>query len=162
MIATLRKLGGISALILSTILIAGTASGELLTKKTLSLEDAKKVAAGAAAEARKNKWNMDIAIVDDGGHLIYFERTDGTLLASADLAIGKGRTAVEYQRPTKVLEDALKGGQYGILSFPNAVIREGGLLVVVDGKIVGGIGVSGGKPSEDAQVAKAGADALTK
>ena len=110
MIATLGKLGGIGALILSTILIAGTASGELLTKKTLSLEDAKKVAAGAAAEARKNKWNMDIAVVDDGGHLIYFERTDGTLLASADLAIGKGRTAVEYQRPTKALEDALNGG----------------------------------------------------
>ena len=94
MIATLGKLGGIGALIVSTMLIAGMASGELLTKKTLSLEDAKKVAAGAAAEARKNKWNMDIAIVDDGGHLIYFERTDGALLASADLAIGKGRTAV--------------------------------------------------------------------
>jgi hypothetical protein len=68
MIATPRKLGGIGALILSIMLIAGTASGELLTKKSLSLEDAKKVAAGAAAEARKNKWNLDIAIVDDGGH----------------------------------------------------------------------------------------------
>ena len=67
-----------------------------------------------------------------------------------------------YQRPTKALEDALNGGQYGILSFPNAVIREGGLLIVVDGKIVGGIGVSGGKSSEDAQVAKAGVDAFTK
>jgi uncharacterized protein GlcG (DUF336 family) len=62
--------------------------GELLTKKSLSLEDAKKIAAGAAAEARKNKWNLDFAVVDDGCHLIYFERTDGTLLASADLAIG--------------------------------------------------------------------------
>jgi len=162
MIATLRKLGGIGALILSTILIAGTASGELLTKKSLSLEDAKKVAAGAAAEARKNKWNLDIAIVDDGGHLIYFERTDGTMLAGADLAIGKARTAVVFQRPTKALEDALNGGQHAILSFPNAVPREGGLLIVVDEKIVGGIGVSGGKPSEDAQVAKAGVDALTK
>jgi len=105
MIATLRKLGGIGALILSTILIAGTASGELLTKKSLSLEDAKKVAAGAAAEARKNKWNLDIAIVDDGGNLIYFERTDGTMLAGADLAIGKARTAVVFQRPTKALEE---------------------------------------------------------
>src|SRR4030066_2570072 len=103
MIATLRKLGGIGALILSTILFAGTASGELLTKKSLSLEDAKKVAAGAAAEARKNKWNMDIAIVDDGGHLIYFERTDGTQLASADLAIGKARTAVGSRRPPQTL-----------------------------------------------------------
>ena len=162
MIATPRKLGGIGALILSTMLIAGTASGELLTKKSLSLEDAKKVAAGAAAEARKNKWNLDIAIVDDGGHLIYFERTDGTLLASADLAIGKARTAVVFQRPTKALEDALNGGVYAILSYPNAIPREGGLLIVVDGKIVGGIGVSGGKSSEDAQVAKAGVDALTK
>ena len=138
MIATLRKLGGIGALILSTILFAGTASGELLTQKSLSLEDAKKVAAGAAAEARKNKWNLDIAIVDDGGHLIYFERTDGTMLAGADLAIGKARTAVVFQRPTKALEDALNGGQHAILSFPNAVPREGGLLIVGDGKIGGG------------------------
>ena len=136
--------------------------GELLTKKSLSLEDAKKIAAGAAAEARKNKWNLDIAVVDDGGHLIYFERTDGTLLASADLAIGKARTAVAFQRPTKALEDALNSGQYAILSYPNAIPLEGGLLIVVDGKIVGGIGVSGRKPSEDAQVAKAGVDAFSK
>jgi glc operon protein GlcG len=85
--------------------------GVLLTKKSLSLEDAKKIAAGAAAEALKNKWNLDIAVVDDGGHLIYFERTDGTLLASADLAIGKARTAVAFQRPTKALEDALNSGE---------------------------------------------------
>ena len=136
--------------------------GELLTKKSLSLKDAKKIAAGAAAEARKNKWNLDIAVVDDGGHLIYFERTDGTLLASADLAIGKARTAVAFQRPTKALEDALNSGQYAILSYPNAIPREGGLLIVVDGKIVGGIGVSGCKPSEDGQVAKAGVDAFSE
>lgn len=136
--------------------------GKLLTKKSLSLEDARKIAAGAAAEARKNRWNMDIAVVDDGGHLIYFERGDGTLLASADLAIGKARTAVTFQRPTKALEDALNSGQYAILSYPNAIPREGGLLIVADGKIVGGIGVSGCKPSEDGQVARAGVDAFSK
>jgi glc operon protein GlcG len=136
--------------------------GELLTKKSLSLAGAKKIAAGAAAEARKNKWNLDIAVVDDGGHLIYFERTDGTMLASADLAIGKARTAVALQRPTKALEDALNSGQYAILSYPNAISREGGLPIVVDGKIVGGIGVSGCKPSEDAQVAQAGVAAFPK
>ena len=136
--------------------------GKLLTKKSLSLADAKKIAAGAAAEARKNRWNLDIAVVDDGAHLIYFERTDGTLLASADLAIGKARTAVAFQRPTKALEDALNSGQYAILSYPNAIPREGGLLIVVDGEIVGGIGVSGCKPSEDGQVAKAGVDAFSK
>jgi hypothetical protein len=86
--------------------------GELLTKKSLSLADAKKIAAGAAAEARKNEWNLDIAVVDEGGHLIYFERSDGTLLASADLAIGKARTAVAFQRPTKALEDAPPRADY--------------------------------------------------
>lgn len=141
---------------------AAPGNGKLLTKKSLSLADAKKIAAGAAAEARKNQWNMDVAVVDDGGHLIYFERTDGTLLASADLAIGKARTAVAFQRSTKALEDALNSGQYAILSYPGAIPREGGLLIVVDGEIVGGIGVSGCKPSEDGQVAKAGVDAFSK
>jgi uncharacterized protein GlcG (DUF336 family) len=154
--------GAVVAGVLSAILYAGTATGELLAKKGISLEDAKKVAAGAAAEARKNKWNMAIALIDEGGNLVYFERLDETQIGSNDIAIGKARTAVIYKRPTKALEDALNSGQNAILTFPNTLPREGGVPIIVDGKVVGGIGVSGGKSSEDAQVAKAGVDALSK
>jgi len=154
--------GVVVAGILSATLYTGTATGELLAKKGVSLEDAKKMAAGAAAEARKNRWNMAIAVIDEGGNLVYFERLDETQIASADIAIGKARTAVAYKRPTKALEDALNSGQNAILSFPNTIPREGGLPIVVDGKVVGGIGVSGGKSSEDAQVARAGVDAFSK
>jgi len=141
--------------------LAGTGWGEPLLKKSLSLEDARKAGAAAAVEAKKNKWNVAIAVVDDGGYLLYFERLDETLIASADLAIGKARTAVIYKRPSKALEDALNGGSYAILAYPNTVPREGGLPILIDGKVAGGIGVSGVKSSEDAQVAKAGVDALT-
>ena len=141
--------------------LAGTGWGEPLQKKSVSLEDARKAGAAAAVEAKKNKWNMAIAVVDDGGHLIYFERIDETQFGSVDIAIGKARTAASLKRPTKALEDALNGGQYAILSFPNILPREGGLPINADGKVVGAIGVSGGKSSEDAQVAKAGVDALT-
>ena len=143
-------------------LLSGTAAGEPLQKKTVSLEDAKKAAAAAAVEARKNKWNMAIAVVDDGGNLVYFERIDETQIGSADIAIGKARTAVMFKRPTKALEDALNAGQPAILSFPNTIPRDGGLPLHADGKVIGGIGVSGAKSAEDAQVAKAGADALAK
>ena len=148
--------------VLSAILYTSPATGELLAKRGVSLEDAKKVAAGAAAEARKNKWNMAIAVFDEGGNLVYFERLDETQIASADIAIGKARTAVTYKRPTKALEDAINSGQNAILTYPNTLPREGGLPIIVDGKVVGGIGVSGGKSSEDAQVAKAGVDAFSK
>ncbi len=148
--------------VLLAFLFAGTAWPESLQKKSISLEDAKKAAAAAAMEAKKNKWNMAIAIVDDGGQLVYFERIDETQFGSIDIAIGKARTAVAYKRPTKALEEALNSGQPAILSFPNTLPREGGLPILLDGKVIGGIGVSGAKGSEDAQVAKAGVDALNK
>jgi len=155
--------GGIGVAVLAAVLVAGTASGELLAKKSLSLEDARKAAAVAVAEAKKNSWKMAIAVVDDGGHLIYFERIDDTQIGSIDVSIGKARTALAFKRPTKALEDAINAGQNAaILSFPNVLPREGGIPFVVDGKVVAAIGVSGGKSSEDAQVAKAGIDALSK
>jgi uncharacterized protein GlcG (DUF336 family) len=131
-----------------------------MQKKSLSLEDARKAAAAAAAEAKKNKWDVAIAVVDAGGHLIYFERIDETQTGSIDIAIGKARTAANFKRPTKALEDALNGGQYAILTYPDILPREGGLPIFADGKFIGAIGVSGVKSSEDAQVAKAGVDAL--
>ena len=154
----------VSVSILSAVLalfLAGTGWGEPLQKKSLSLEDARKAAA-ASTEAKKNKWAMAIAVVDDGGHLIYFERIDETQIGSIDIAIGKARTAANFKRPTKALEDAINGGQHAILSFPNTLPREGGLPIFAEGKFIGAIGVSGGKSSEDAQVATAGVDALKK
>jgi uncharacterized protein GlcG (DUF336 family) len=156
---------GISVSIVTVVLavlFSGTAWPEPLQKKSVSLEDAKKAAAAAVTEAKKNKWTVAVAIVDDGGHLVYFERIDETLFASADIAVGKARTAVAFKRPTKALEDAINSGQNAILSFPNSIPREGGLPILLDGKVIGGIGVSGAKSSEDAQVAMAGVEALKK
>jgi len=150
----------ISVAVLVALFLAGTGWGEPMQKKVLSLEDSRKAAAAAATEAKKNKWNMAIAVVDDGGHLVYFERIDETQFGSIDIAIGKARTAASLKRPTKALEDALNGGQYAILTFPNILPREGGLPINADGQVVGAIGVSGGTSPQDAQVAKAGVDAL--
>lgn len=153
----------ISVSVLSVLLalfLAGSGWGKPVQKRGLSLEDARKAATAAAAEAMKNKWSMAIAVVDEGGHLIYFERTEETQVGSIDVAIGKARTAAYFKRPTKALEDAINGGQHAILSFPNSLPREGGVPIYADGNVIGAIGVSGGKSSEDAQVAKAGVDAL--
>jgi len=146
--------------ILLALFLAGTGRGEPLLRKSLSLDDARKAAAAAVAEAKKNKWIMAIAVVDDGGHLIYFERIDETQVGSIGIAIGKARTAAIFKRPTKALEDAINAGQHAILTYPNTLPREGGLPIFADGKVLGAIGVSGGKSSEDSQVARAGVDAL--
>jgi uncharacterized protein GlcG (DUF336 family) len=128
----------------------------------ISLENAKKAAAAAAAEARKNNWNMSIAITDAGGELVYLEKMDGNQTASVKVAIGKARSAAMYKRPTKVWQDAVAGGGAGlrVLGLEGAVPIDGGLPIVMDGKIVGAIGVSGAAGDQDAQCSKAGADAL--
>ena len=125
------------------------------------MEVAKKVAAGAAAEATKNNFTMAIAIVDAGGTLTYFEKIDGTQIASVEAAIGKARSANGYKRPTKVFEDAVAGGRNALLALPGVLPIEGGVPLVADGKVIGAIGVSGGSAQQDGQVAAAGATALT-
>jgi len=126
----------------------------------INLETAKKVAAAAETEAKKNNYTMVIAIVDSAGSLTYLEKIDGTQLASVDIAIGKARTANNFKRPTKALEDIVAGGRNALLSLPNAVLIEGGIPLIIDGKIVGAIGVSGGSSQQDAQVASVGVAVL--
>ncbi len=128
----------------------------------ISLENAKKAAAPAQAEAAKNNWNMAVAIVDPAGNLVYYEKMDNTQLGSANVAIDKARSAALFKRPTKALQDALAAGGEGlrILRIQGAVPVEGGIPLVMDGKIVGAIGVSGGTSAQDGQCAKAGADSV--
>lgn len=127
----------------------------------ISLDAAKKAVAAAEAEATKNQWGIAIAIVDSGGNLVMLERLDNTQLSATRIAEAKARTAVEFRRPTKVLEDAVAGGGIGlrVLTF-GASVAEGGVPIIADGKIIGAIGVSGAASHQDAQVAQAGADAV--
>jgi len=128
----------------------------------ITLDQAKKAMAAAEAEAKKNNWNVAIYIVDSGGHVVMVQRLDGTQLASIRIAEGKARTAVEFRRPTKALEDVIAGGGAGLRYFTvrEVNLMEGGVPIVVDGKIVGGIGVSGVDSKDDARIAQAGADAV--
>jgi uncharacterized protein GlcG (DUF336 family) len=128
----------------------------------ISLENARKAAAPTLAEAAKNNWTVAVAIVDPGGNLVYYEKMDNTQLGSAKVSIDKARSAALFKRPTKALQDALAAGGEGlrILRFQGAVPVEGGIPLVMDGKIVGAIGVSGGSTAQDGQCAKAGADTI--
>ncbi|QQS15042.1 MAG: heme-binding protein [Rhodospirillales bacterium] len=133
----------------------------MLDKKALSIAEAKKIAAAAMAEAEKNNWTVVVAILDDGGHLMYLERRDGTQLASAGIAVGKARTALLYKRSSKVMEDVVNGGRASVMTLsPDIVTVEGGLPLIHNGVIVGSIGVSGVTSPQDGVVAKAGADTL--
>lgn len=129
-------------------------------KVILTLGDARKMAAGAESEAVRNKWPVVIAIVDDGGHLIYLQRLDHTQHGSIDVAIEKARAAIAFRRPTKVWEDTIAEGQLRYLNLPGALPIEGGLPIVVNNQFVGAIGVSGVRSFQDAQIAQAGIDAL--
>ncbi len=128
----------------------------------ISAETAKKAAASAVTEARKNNWNMAIAIVDPAGLLVYFEKMDGTQNGSVEVSIEKARTAALFKRPSKVFQDAVAGGGEGwrLLRLTGAMPIEGGYPIMLDGKIIGAIGCSGGAGEQDSRVAKAGADSI--
>jgi uncharacterized protein GlcG (DUF336 family) len=128
----------------------------------INVETAKKLAAPAIAEARKNNWNMAIAIVDTAGDLVYFEKMDDTQAGSVQIAQSKARSAARFKRPTKAFQDALAAGGEGLrlLALEGAVPVEGGVPLVSGGKIVGAIGASGGTSQQDGVVAQAGASAL--
>lgn len=133
----------------------------LSSKKALNLAVAKQIAAAAHAEARKNNWNVVIAIVDDGGHLIYLERMDDTQYASVEVATRKAQTAIGFKRPTRIWEEAVASGRTAVMNLP-ILSLEGGVPLVVDGKMIGAIGVSGVQAQQDGVVAKAGTEALAE
>ncbi len=132
------------------------------TKPYLTLEDVKKIAAGAEAEALRNNWAVSFAIVDEGGHLLWYQRLDGAAPASSYIAPAKARTAALGRRESKSYEDVINNGRMSFLSAPELEgMLEGGVPVLVDGHVIGAVGVSGVKSNEDAQIAKAGIAALT-
>ena len=128
----------------------------------VDLENARAVASAAAEEARSNGWTMAIAIVDPGGHLVYFEKMDGTQTGSVEVAIDKARSAALFRRPTRVFEDGVATGGQGVrlLNLRGAVPLDGGVPIIVDGQVIGGIGVSGGSGAQDGVAAQAGVDAI--
>src|SRR5882724_6877991 len=132
-------------------------SADLPVKKVLTLKAAKTIAAAAEAEANKRGSTVVIAVVDDGGHLLLLERLDNTQVASVEVAIGKARTAAIFRRPSKDFEDQIKNGRAASLVLPGATPLQGGIPILVDGKVVGAIGVSGITPQEDEDIAKTGA-----
>jgi glc operon protein GlcG len=150
------------ALLLVVTASAAVAQGPTLYGMPISIENAKKAAAAAVAESKKNNWLMAVAITDPNGDLIYFEKMDGAQTGSVRVALDKARSAALFRRPTKAFQDVVAGGGAGlrILGLEGAVPVEGGVPIVVDGKIVGAIGLSGGTSEQDGLAAKAGVDAV--
>jgi len=131
------------------------------TKPILTVDDARAIASAAEVEANKNSWAVTLAIVDDGGHLLWLQRLDGAAPISAEIAPAKARTAALGRRESKVYEDMINGGRMSFLSAPALQgMLEGGVPILVDGQCVGAVGVSGVKSTEDAQIARAGIAAL--
>lgn len=135
----------------------------MITKSVLTADDVKKIAAAAEAEALANNWAVTIAICDDGGHLLALQRLDGAAPISAHIAPAKAKTAAMGRRESKIYEDVINGGRTSFLSAPYIDgMLEGGVPVIVDGQVIGAVGVSGVKSEQDAQVAKAGIAAVVQ
>ena len=149
-----------AAAIAASLILPAPAGAEWPTKRVLTLEAAKTVAAAAEAEAVKRNATVVIAVVDDGGHVVLLERLNDTQVASVDVGIGKARTAAIFRRPSKVFEDQIRDGRVAALALPGATPLQGGIPLVIDGQVVGAVGVSGNTPQEDEDIAKAGAAAL--
>src|ERR1017187_1688295 len=127
-----------------------------MNKPVLTLDDAKRVSAAAEKEAQSNGWQVVIAIVDDGGHLLYLQRSHDTQFGSVETAIAKAHARVAFQRPTKASEDAVLSGRFIHLALPGVIPAEGGIPLLREGVVIGGIGVSGVRSFQDGQIAVAG------
>jgi glc operon protein GlcG len=157
----IKLLAATAAIILFTTLTALAQQPPPPYGAPMSLDAAKKAMAAAEAEAKKNNWPVAIAILDTTGSLVMLQKLDNTQTGSVDIAINKARTALDFRRPSKALQDVVAGGGAGLrlLSARNMLTLEGGVPVVVEGKVVGAVGVSGVTSEQDAQVAMAGAAA---
>ena len=134
---------------------------QLPTRKILTLEAARVAMAACEAEARRGGWRVVIAVVDDGGHPILVQRLDGAQISIIDTAVGKARAAVAWKRPTRLLEESVNGGRHAFLSIAQGMaLLQGGVPVEIDAQVLGAIGVSGVKASDDEAIAQAGVDAL--
>lgn len=147
------------ALALLALTVSQAARAQLADRKVLTLAAAKEMAAAAETEAARNGWNLVIVILDDGGNLLYLQRMDGVQLASLQVAQAKARTALLYRRPTKEFADRMTAGNTP-LAMPEVMPLEGGLPIVVDGRVIGAIAASGATGAQDAQAVQKGIDAL--
>ncbi|HSB44351.1 MAG TPA: heme-binding protein [Nitrospira sp.] len=145
------------SLTLTMAMVAGTVQAQLVEKTALTLEGAKQIAAVAEAKAKAEGARVVIAVVDDGGNLLLLQRLDDTQVASVNVGIDKARTAAIFRRPSKVFEDQVKNGRVSALALHGAVALQGGVPIIVNGKVIGAIGVSGETPSQDEDIAMAGA-----
>ena len=150
----------VTALVISVVFVGVVAAQVPSYGAAVNLDTAKKIAAAAVVEAKKNNWPVAIAIVDNHGVLVYYEMLDDTQTAGAHVAVEKARTSAMFRRPTKVFEDGVAGGRVAILGLTGAMPIEGGIPIIAAGKVIGAIGVSGVTSQQDAQVARAGLDAL--
>ena len=144
---------------IAMLIFAVAANGQLIDKKSLTLEAAQKIATASLVEARANNWNVIIAVVDEGGHLITLNRMETAQYGSIDVAIGKAKTAAAFRRPTKVLEDVAKT-RPTLSTIANAYLLEGGVPITYNGQVIGAVGVSGATSQQDAQVAESGINSL--
>jgi glc operon protein GlcG len=149
-----------AALTLATLTLPARASAQLLDAKVISLQAARTMVAACEAEARRNNWNVSIAVVNAAGELLIFSRMDEAPSSSVEISQGKARTAASFRRPTRLLDSAMTAGRLAYLAFPGAIPVEGGVPVIVGGKVIGAVGVSGATSQQDGQVAQAGVRAL--
>jgi uncharacterized protein GlcG (DUF336 family) len=144
----------------SCLAVPGYAAAQ--SQPALTLAAATRIADAAQAEATRNKWNVVIAVVDEGGYLVHLRRLDGTQLGSVAVAEEKARSAVLFRRPTKAFAEAVASGRTAVLGLPGAIPIEGGVPLLAGNQVVGAIGVSGVTAEQDGQIAQAGANAMTK
>lgn len=158
LVLALALVVGAPAVAVSTVGAAGALHAQAAPTAqvtTLSFEGARRLAAAAAEEAQRNNWGVSIAVVDDHGELLFFARLDGAHQQSVDIARAKARTAARWRRETKALEDAVAAGRTVLMAVDGMLPLEGGVPIIVDGRVIGAVGVSGVTSQQDAQVAKA-------